>query len=39
MMHGVLDAILVHNETNCIASELDDYKNKIWQAYWDGIKG
>jgi len=38
MIHGVLDAILVHNETDHIASKLDNYKERIWQAYWDGIK-
>jgi len=39
MIHGVLDAILVYNETGYVISGLDNYKKKIWQAYWDGIKG
>ncbi|SEW41755.1 TetR/AcrR family transcriptional regulator [[Clostridium] fimetarium] len=39
MIHGVLDAILVYNETEYLISDLDNYKKKIWQAYWDGIKG
>ena len=39
MINGVLDSVLIYHEINYITSELDNYKKKIWQAYWDGIKG
>jgi len=38
MINGVLDSVLIYNEINYIVAELDNYKNIVWQAYWDGIK-
>ena len=38
MINGVLDSILLYSETNNKISELENYKNIIWQAYWNGIK-
>jgi len=38
MIKGVLDSIFIYNETAYIMTDLDSYKNRIWQAYWDGIK-